>query len=99
MYLHWSKKVAIGLLAGFGVGVALFLLPGTIDGSQTTPPYMTIWIVLNYVGLLVWLFIWIAGSSTHAGQKYLGAVVFPRRSRRCRRSWDFSLIHLQKRMS
>jgi hypothetical protein len=97
MYLHWSKKVAIGLLAGFGVGVALFLLPGTIDGSQTTPPYMTIWIVLNYVGLLVWLFIWIADQARMRG-KHIWVWLLPTVLAPLPTLMGF-LIYLQKRMS
>jgi hypothetical protein len=97
MYLHWSKKVAIGLLAGFGVGVALFLLPGTIDGSQTTPPYMTIWIVLNYVGLLVWLFIWIADQARMRG-KNIWVWLLPTVLAPLPTLMGF-LIYLQKRMS
>ena len=96
MYLHWSKKVAIGLLAGFGVGVALFLLPGTIDGSQTTPPYMTIWIVLNYVGLLVWLFIWIADQARMRG-KNIWVWLLPTVLAPLPTLMGF-LIYLQKRM-
>ena len=79
------------------MGVALFLLPGTIDGSQTTPPFMTIWIVLNYVGLLVWLFIWIADQARMRG-KNIWVWLFSTCLRRCRRSMGF-LIYLQKRMS
>jgi len=97
MYLHWSKKVAIGLLAGFGVGVALFLLPGTIDGSQTTPPFMTIWIVLNYVGLLVWLFIWIADQARMRG-KNIWVWLLPTVLAPLPTLMGF-LIYLQKRMS
>jgi len=97
MYLHWSKKVAIGLLAGFGVGVALFLLPGTIDESQTTPPYMTIWIVLNYVGLLVWLFIWIADQARMRG-KNIWVWLLPTVLAPLPTLMGF-LIYLQKRMS
>ena len=97
MYLHWSKKVAIGLLAGFAVGVALFLLPGTIDGSQTTPPFMTIWIVLKYVGLLVWLFIWIADQARMRG-KNIWVWLLPTVLAPLPTLMGF-LIYLQKRMS
>jgi hypothetical protein len=97
MYLHWSKKVAIGLLAGFGVGVALFLLPRAVSESPTTPSYMTIWIVLNYVGLLVWLFIWIADQARMRG-KNIWVWLLPTVLAPLPTLMGF-LIYLQKRMS
>lgn len=64
MYLHWSKKIAMGLLAGFGIGVIVSILAAT--GADTSPTI--IWITLNYVGLLVWLFIWIADQARMRGK-------------------------------
>ena len=64
MYLHWSKKIAMGLLAGFDIGVLVSIL--AVNGADTSPTI--IWITLNYVGLLVWLFIWIADQARVRGR-------------------------------
>lgn len=67
--LVWNKKIALGLLAAFAVMIAVFSLeePGTAAshlGSHTT-----FWITLNYVGLVVWVFIWMLAQANVRGQQ------------------------------
>lgn len=67
MYLHWSKKVAMGLLTGFGIGIVLLVFLSAGGGERSLSPVLA-WIVLNYVGLLVWLFIWVADQARMRGK-------------------------------
>lgn len=95
MYLHWSKKIAMGLLAGFGIGVIAFVLAAANGTTMTTQTI--IWIALNYVGLLVWLFIWIADQARMRGKNiwlWLVPIVLAPLP-----TLMWFLISLQKRMS
>ena len=68
MYLHWSRKIAMGLLAVFGV---LMVVLWAVEGGQmgsALKVHTTTWILLNYAGLIIWLFIWMADQARMRGQ-------------------------------
>lgn len=67
MYLHWSKKLAVGLLVGFGIlTTILWALTGGEAGS-VLKAHTTTWILLNYAGLVVWIFVWIGDQARMRG--------------------------------
>jgi cytochrome bd-type quinol oxidase subunit 2 len=53
-----SKKLAAVLLGLFLVIVGAFLLHGTPDGASGLKIHTTRWMALNYIGLMVWIFVW-----------------------------------------
>jgi hypothetical protein len=68
MYLHWSKTLAFGLLGAFGVLMTIFLAMDGADATSTLKAHTTRWIILNYAGLLVWVFVWIGDQVRMRGK-------------------------------
>src|SRR5262245_24979336 len=68
MYLHWSKKIAIVLLAVFGVLMIVFWAVGGGEAGSVLKVHTTTWILLNYAGLIIWLFVWIGDQARMRGQ-------------------------------
>jgi hypothetical protein len=67
MYLHWSPKLAIGLLIAFGVLMAAIWAMGGQAGS-VLKAHTTAWILLNYAGLAIWLLVWIGDQARMRGK-------------------------------
>jgi hypothetical protein len=67
MYV-WSKKIVGGLLLAFAIllGVSVAVGSGTALGHLTSPT--TLWILLNYCGLVIWVFIWMIDQATVRGK-------------------------------
>jgi cytochrome bd-type quinol oxidase subunit 2 len=57
MYV-WSKRLVIGLLAAFVLVLGLFLTQGEVGEESVLKTHTTRWITLNYVGLVIWVFVW-----------------------------------------
>jgi len=57
MYV-WSKRLAIGLLVAFTILQALFFFEGHAGEMSVLKSHTTRWIILNYVGLMIWVFVW-----------------------------------------
>lgn len=66
MYV-WSKRLVFGLLGTFGILLVLFLLEGTA-GTSLLKAHTTRWMALNYIGLLVWLFVWMIDQARVRGK-------------------------------
>lgn len=64
----WSKRLVIGLLAGFTLLGLLFLIEGPEAGPSGLKPHTTRWILLNYSGLLIWLFVWMIDQARVRGK-------------------------------
>ncbi|HWF62076.1 MAG TPA: hypothetical protein VN666_17460 [Nitrospira sp.] len=64
----WSKKLIAVLLGAFVLLLGLFLLQGSPDSSSGLKIHTTRWITLNYVGLLVWLFVWMIDQARVRGK-------------------------------
>ena len=67
MYLHWSKKLAIGLLAAFAILMVLFVVLGGGEAISILKTHTTRWVLLNYAGLIIWIFVWIADQARMRG--------------------------------
>ena len=67
MYLHWSPKLAIGLFVAFGLLMTLFWTVG-IDASSVLKAHTTMWIVANYAGLVIWIYVWICDQARMRGK-------------------------------
>jgi len=64
----WSKKLVAVLLSAFVLLLGVFLLQGTSDSASGLKVHTTQWITLNYVGLLVWLFVWMIDQARVRGK-------------------------------
>jgi hypothetical protein len=67
MYV-WSKRLCVGLLAGFGLLWSLFLAQGFGSEVSTLKMHTIRWITLNYVGLVIWVFVWMIDQTRVRGK-------------------------------
>ncbi len=67
MYV-WSKRLIGGLLAGFFLLFLLFLFTGLSANTSLLKSHTTFWITLNYIGLLIWIFVWMIDQGRVRGQ-------------------------------
>ena len=54
----WSKKLVAVRLGTFVISLGAFLLHGAPDNTSGLKIHTTRWITLNYIGLLIWVFVW-----------------------------------------
>ncbi len=64
----WSKRFVAGLLLAFGLILLLFLMSGTSEEGSLLKMHTTRWIALNYIGLLVWVFVWMIDQARVRGK-------------------------------
>lgn len=67
MYV-WSKRLVIGLLAAFVLALVVFLTQGQQGEASALEIHATSWIILNYVGLLLWVFVWMIDQTRMRGK-------------------------------
>jgi cytochrome bd-type quinol oxidase subunit 2 len=67
MYV-WSKRLVIGLLASFVLVLIMFLTQGQLDEESMLKIQTTRWITLNYVGLVLWVFVWMIDQTRMRGK-------------------------------
>jgi hypothetical protein len=67
MYV-WSKRLVIGLLAAFVLVLVLFLTQGQLGEGSALKMHTISWITLNYVGLLLWVFVWMIDQTRMRGK-------------------------------
>lgn len=57
MYV-WSKRLITALLGVFLLLLGIFLVHGAPDTVSGLKIHTTRWMALNYVGLVIWVFVW-----------------------------------------
>jgi hypothetical protein len=67
MYV-WSKRLAIGSLAAFVLVLALFSTEGPMAEESVLKMHTTRWITLNYIGLMIWVFVWMIDQTRMRGK-------------------------------
>ena len=67
MYV-WSKRLLFGLLAGFVLVLGLFLAEGAGSEVSGLKVHTIRWITLNYVGLVIWVFVWMIDQTRVRGK-------------------------------
>jgi uncharacterized membrane protein len=67
MYV-WSKRLVFALLAGFVLMLGVFLVEGAGSEASALKIHTTRWITLNYVGLVIWVFIWMIDQARVRGR-------------------------------
>lgn len=71
MYV-WSKRLVFGLLIGFTVLIAYFFTQGPAAETSTLKMHTTRWILANYIGLMIWLFVWMYDQARVRGKILIG---------------------------
>ncbi len=67
MYV-WSKRVVFGLLGAFAVLMLVFWIQGPGSGTSMLKPHTTRWLALNYIGLVIWAFVWMLDQARVRGK-------------------------------
>lgn len=67
MYV-WSKRLVIGLLATFVLFLAVFSTEGPMAEESVLKMHTTRWITLNYIGLIIWVFVWMIDQTRMRGK-------------------------------
>ena len=67
MYV-WSKRLVIGLLATFVLALTVLLTQGQMGEESSLTIHAARWIILNYVGLVLWVFVWMIDQTRMRGK-------------------------------
>ncbi len=67
MYV-WSKRIVLTLLVLFGILEVVFWLTSTGEEASVLLTRTTHWMALNYVLLLVWVFVWMYDQARVRGK-------------------------------
>ena len=67
MYV-WSKRLVIGLLAAFVLALVVFVTQGQMGEESSLKMHTSWWIILNYVGLVLWIFVWMIDQTRMRGE-------------------------------
>jgi len=67
MYV-WSKQIVLTLLILFGVLEVVFWLTSTGEETSLLVTRTTHWMALNYILLLVWVFVWMYDQARVRGK-------------------------------
>lgn len=67
MYV-WSKRLVFVLLGGFVLMLGIFLIGGAGDETSALKVHTTQWITLNYIGLVLWVFVWMIDQARVRGR-------------------------------
>jgi len=64
----WSKRLVAALLILFVLLLGVFLLQGPAETSSGLKIHTTRWMALNYVGLVLWIFVWMIDQARVRGK-------------------------------
>lgn len=67
MYV-WSKRIVVTLLVVFGVLELVFWTTATGESSSVLATRTTHWLALNYLLLLIWVFVWMFDQARVRGR-------------------------------
>jgi hypothetical protein len=67
MYV-WSKRLVIGLLSAFTILLVVFFFEIPPGDPNTLKMHTTRWIILNYIGLIVWVGVWMFDQARVRGK-------------------------------
>ncbi len=67
MYV-WSKRLVAILLVGFTVLLGLFLIQGMGEEPSVLKAHTIRWITLNYIGLMIWIVVWMIDQTRVRGR-------------------------------
>jgi uncharacterized membrane protein len=64
----WSKRLVAALLGLFVLMLGIFLINTTPEGTNMLKEHTTGWIAINYIGLIVWVFVWMIDQARMRGK-------------------------------
>ncbi len=64
----WSKRLVAALLGVFVLLLGIFLVHGSPDTTSGLKIHTTRWMALNYVGLIIWVFVWMIDQARMRAQ-------------------------------
>jgi hypothetical protein len=64
----WSKRLVATLLGVFVLMLGIFLLHGPAESVSGLKIHTTRWMALNYVGLVIWVFVWMVDQARVRGK-------------------------------
>jgi hypothetical protein len=67
MYV-WSRTLIFGLLAAFAILFVLFMMQAPSVASSNLKTHTTFWILLNFSGLVIWVFVWMIDQARVRGK-------------------------------
>jgi multisubunit Na+/H+ antiporter MnhG subunit len=66
----WSKRLVGALLGLFVLMLGILLLNKAPDNTSDLTMYTTGWMTLNYLGLIVWVFVWMIDQARMRGKNF-----------------------------
>jgi len=66
----WSKHLVMTLLGLFVLFLGFFLVHGAPDTVSGLKIHTTRWMALNYVGLVIWVFVWMIDQARMRAQNF-----------------------------
>jgi len=64
----WSKRLVAILLGLFVLTLGIFLFDAASDSTSVLKLHTTRWMALNYLGLVVWVFVWMIDQTRMRGK-------------------------------
>ena len=64
----WSKRLVATLLGLFVLTLGIFLFDAAPDSASVLKLHTTRWMALNYLGLVVWVFVWMIDQARMRGK-------------------------------
>ena len=66
----WSKRLVAALLVFFVLMLGVFLFDAAPDSTSSLKIHTTRWMALNYLGLIVWVFVWMIDQARMRGKNF-----------------------------
>ena len=66
----WSKRLVATLLVFFVLMLGVFLFDAAPDSTSSLKIHTTRWMALNYLGLVIWVFVWMIDQARMRGKNF-----------------------------
>ena len=66
----WSKRLVAALLVFFVLMLGVFLFDAAPDSTSSLKIHTTRWMALNYLGLVIWVFVWMIDQARMRGKNF-----------------------------
>ncbi|HSQ50719.1 MAG TPA: hypothetical protein VLL94_05555 [Nitrospiraceae bacterium] len=64
----WSKRLVAALLGLFVLTLGFLFLNTAPDNMSGLTTYVTGWVAINYIGLIIWVFVWMIDQARMRGK-------------------------------
>jgi hypothetical protein len=64
----WSKRLVATLLGLFVLTLGVFFLNTAPNNMSGLTMYVTGWVAINYLGLIIWVFVWMIDQTRMRGK-------------------------------